>query len=131
MAKERFDLSSMFAPAAPASEPAVPAPAAPVAPAPVEQPPVEPAAKEENIQPATKPAAPKKKTGSKSEAKTTQRGEKTITTLSISTDVLEDYQYLMKILDKPVSNAVEDFMRSELKKNAEFLTAVKNLRKPN
>ncbi len=120
MAKDKFDLSSMFAPA-PASAPAVQTPA------PVEQ----PAAKEENTQPATKPAAPKKKTGSKNETKTTQRGEKTITTLSISTDVLEDYQYLMKILNRSVSNTVEDFMRSELKKNAELLTAVKNLRKSN
>lgn len=88
---------------------------------------------DEETVPTTKAVEPEKavKPSKKSESKTNRKSVrcgKAVTTLTISADVWEDYQYLMKILNKSVSGRVEEFMRSEVKKNADLIAAVKDLR---
>lgn len=128
MAKnDNLDFSSMFASAQTAKPQSKPVKTL------KEEPEVKLTVSEEDKKQNEKPKeiAAKKKNDNKNGVKTTQRGGKTITSLSITTSVLEDYSDIMKIKKKSVSNAIEELMLIEIKKNAELLAVVKSLRENN
>lgn len=126
--KNSFDFSSMFASVPPKEQTPPETPeqtAADVAETIIQE------HTEDTVAPLTKNGSKSaaKRNGRKGEGKTPRSGGTAVKTFSFSAEVWEDYRYLMNILNKSASGDIEEYMRSEIKKNASLLAAVKNLRK--